>query len=52
VTRSKATQRAAADGGAAVLFGAMAFAAKLASTRLSGSQVAMIRFATDSLPRC
>jgi drug/metabolite transporter (DMT)-like permease len=35
---------------AAVLFGAMAFAAKLASTRLSGSQVAMIRFATGLLP--
>lgn len=34
----------------AVLFGAMAFAAKLASTRLSGSQVAMIRFATGLLP--
>lgn len=35
---------------AAVLFGAMAFAAKLASTRLSGSQVAMLRFATGLLP--
>jgi drug/metabolite transporter (DMT)-like permease len=34
----------------AVLFGAMAFAAKLASARLSGSQVAMIRFATGLLP--
>jgi drug/metabolite transporter (DMT)-like permease len=34
----------------AVLFGAMAFAAKLASTRLSGAQVAMIRFATGLLP--
>ncbi len=36
--------------GSAVLFGAMAFAAKLASARLSGSQVAMIRFATGLLP--
>jgi drug/metabolite transporter (DMT)-like permease len=34
----------------ATLFGAMAFAAKLASTRLSGSQVAMVRFATGLLP--
>lgn len=34
----------------AVLFGAMAFAAKLASARLSGAQVAMIRFATGLLP--
>jgi drug/metabolite transporter (DMT)-like permease len=34
----------------AVLFGAMAFAAKLASSRLTGSQVAMIRFATGLLP--
>jgi drug/metabolite transporter (DMT)-like permease len=34
----------------AVLFGAMAFAAKLASARLSGSQVAMIRFATGMAP--
>lgn len=34
----------------ALLFGAMAFAAKLASTRLSGAQVAMIRFATGLLP--
>lgn len=34
----------------AVLFGAMAFAAKLAAARLSGSQVAMIRFATGLLP--
>lgn len=34
----------------AVLFGAMAFAAKLASARLSGSQVALIRFATGLLP--
>lgn len=34
----------------AMFFGAMAFAAKLASTRLSGSQVAMIRFATGLLP--
>lgn len=36
--------------GSAVLFGAMAFAAKLASTRLSGSQVAMIRFAVGLAP--
>lgn len=36
--------------GSAVLFGAMAFAAKLASARLSGSQVAMIRFATGMIP--
>jgi len=34
----------------AVLFGVMAFAAKLASARLSGSQVAFIRFATGLLP--
>jgi drug/metabolite transporter (DMT)-like permease len=34
----------------AVLFGAMAFAAKLASARLSGSQVAFIRFAIGTLP--
>lgn len=34
----------------AVLFGAMAFAAKLASARLSGSQVAMIRFAVGLTP--
>lgn len=34
----------------AVLFGFMAFAAKLASARLSGSQVAMIRFATGLAP--
>jgi drug/metabolite transporter (DMT)-like permease len=36
--------------GSAVLFGVMAFAAKLASARLSGSQVAMIRFATGLTP--
>ena len=36
--------------GSAVLFGAMAFTAKLASARLSGSQVALIRFAIGSLP--
>ena len=36
--------------GSAVLFGAMAFAAKLASERLSGSQVAMIRFAAGLIP--
>ena len=34
----------------ATLFGAMAFAAKLASARLSGSQVAMLRFATGLIP--
>jgi drug/metabolite transporter (DMT)-like permease len=34
----------------AVFFGAMAFAAKLAAARLSGSQVALIRFATGLLP--
>ncbi len=34
----------------AVLFGGMAFAAKLASKRLSGAEVAMIRFATGLLP--
>lgn len=36
--------------GSAMLFGAMAFAAKLASARLSGSQVAFIRFAIGLLP--
>ena len=36
--------------GSAVLFGFMAFEAKLASARLSGSQVAMIRFATGLTP--
>ena len=36
--------------GSAVLFGAMAFAAKLASGRLSGSQVALIRFMTGLIP--
>ncbi len=35
---------------AAVMFGGMAFAAKLASANLSGSQVAMIRFASGLLP--
>lgn len=34
----------------AVMFGGMAFAAKLASTRLSGPQVAMVRFAVGLLP--
>jgi drug/metabolite transporter (DMT)-like permease len=34
----------------AVFFGLMAFAAKLASARLSGAEVAMIRFATGLLP--
>lgn len=33
-----------------MLFGGMAFAAKLASTRLSGAEVALIRFATGALP--
>lgn len=36
--------------GSAVLFGAMAFAAKLASARLGGPQVAAIRFAVGVLP--
>jgi len=36
--------------GSAMLFGAMAFAAKLASARLSGSQVAMIRFLVGLTP--
>ena len=36
--------------GSALLFGAMAFAAKLASSRLSGAEVALIRFATGLLP--
>jgi drug/metabolite transporter (DMT)-like permease len=36
--------------GSATMFGAMAFAAKLASARLSGPQVAMIRFAIGLLP--
>lgn len=36
--------------GSAVLFGFMAFTAKLASARLSGSQVAMIRFAIGLSP--
>ena len=36
--------------GAATLFGAMAFAAKLAAGRLSGSQVAMIRMAVGLAP--
>jgi drug/metabolite transporter (DMT)-like permease len=34
----------------AVLFGAMAFTAKLASARLSGPQVAVVRFAVGLLP--
>jgi drug/metabolite transporter (DMT)-like permease len=51
VTISKATERALLlMAGSALLFGAMAFAAKLASARLSGSQVAMIRFATGLSP--
>jgi drug/metabolite transporter (DMT)-like permease len=36
--------------GSATLFGLMAFSAKLATSRLSGAQVAMIRFALSSLP--
>lgn len=36
--------------GSAMLFGAMAFAAKLASAGMSGAQVAMIRFATGAIP--
>jgi len=36
--------------GSAIFFGFMAFAAKLASARLSGSEVALIRFATGLLP--
>lgn len=36
--------------GSAMLFGAMAFSAKLASTRLSGAEVSLIRFATGLLP--
>lgn len=36
--------------GAASLFGFMAFSAKLASARLNGAQVAMIRFAIGLLP--
>jgi drug/metabolite transporter (DMT)-like permease len=36
--------------GSALLFGAMAFAAKLATGRLSGAEVAMIRFVTGLLP--
>jgi drug/metabolite transporter (DMT)-like permease len=51
VTISKATERALLlMVCSAVFFGAMAFAAKLASARLSGSQVAMIRFATGLTP--
>ena len=36
--------------GSAMFFGAMAFSAKMASARLPGAQVAMIRFATGLLP--
>jgi drug/metabolite transporter (DMT)-like permease len=51
VTISKATERALLlMVASAVLFGAMAFAAKLASARLTGSQVALIRFATGLTP--
>ncbi|HET7711294.1 MAG TPA: EamA family transporter, partial [Thermoanaerobaculia bacterium] len=35
---------------AATMFGAMAFSAKLATARLSGPQVAMIRFGVGLLP--
>jgi drug/metabolite transporter (DMT)-like permease len=48
---SRATRRALIlMVGSAVFFGFMAFAAKLASARLSGSQVAMIRFAIGLTP--
>ena len=51
MTISKATERALLlMVGSAVLFGFMAFAAKLASARMSGSQVAMIRFAMGLTP--
>ena len=51
MTISKATERALLlMVASAVLFGAMAFAAKLASARLTGSQVALIRFATGLTP--
>jgi drug/metabolite transporter (DMT)-like permease len=51
LTVDKATQRALLlMFGSAVLFGAMAFCAKLASARLSGPQVTMIRMATGLLP--
>jgi drug/metabolite transporter (DMT)-like permease len=51
LTVEKETQRALLlMVGSAVMFGAMAFAAKLASSGLSGSQVAMIRFSTGLLP--
>jgi drug/metabolite transporter (DMT)-like permease len=51
VTISKPTERALLLMVlSAVFFGAMAFAAKLAAARLSGSQVALIRFATGLLP--
>jgi len=51
VTISKATERALLlMVGSAMFFGAMAFTAKLASARLSGSQVALIRFAMGLTP--
>jgi drug/metabolite transporter (DMT)-like permease len=51
VTISKPTERALLlMVGSAMFFGAMAFAAKLASAGLSGAQVAMIRFATGLTP--
>ena len=47
----RGTQRALLlMGVAATFFGLMAFSAKLASARLSGAQVAMIRFAVGLLP--
>ena len=47
----RATQRALLlMAAAATFFGLMAFSAKLASARLSGSQVAMVRFAVGLLP--
>lgn len=51
MTISKATERALLlMVASAMLFGAMAFAAKLASARLTGSQVAFIRFAVGLMP--
>jgi drug/metabolite transporter (DMT)-like permease len=48
---ARATQRALLTMTfAATMFGFMAFSAKLASARLSGAQVAMIRFAVGLLP--
>jgi drug/metabolite transporter (DMT)-like permease len=48
---TRATRRALLTmAGAATMFGFMAFAAKLASARLSGPEVAMIRFAVGLMP--